>query len=619
MSRRTYPVPNLNLSGGDYIQNKRAKVLFTGTSDLAKTIEQQNGNFPLSTPTGKLKPYQGTYGLSGRSTPNEKTYCLNTSHSYRDLLAITKGKYLITPPNIADTSSILLTDVSKASKLYNGLYYVYNYTTTNALAYMNPGYPVTGSYPTTLGSYVANQIEYSPTSDANQRIITDPSYTITYTSQSCILNPREGRGISINNDYESKFSFNRTINLDLLTGFQYPVKFSLDYDSGDCINSNNDMQSKYANPVVPPPPPPPEVYYNAGGFETDQAIIAWSTDGAVWNASNNGNTIFSGAVRSIKYGGTGFWVAVGNGINVVAKSFDGKAWIASTPPNPLQNLNNILTAGYGVVPVLNPVVGVATRWIVVGQGSPNTIAYSNNNAVVWNIASSTDPSLNNPFGIDGEGSAVATNNIDKVIAVGYGSSNTIPGNITMVESSNGGQSWSVVNSSPFGQFRRPYTIIYGNSRWLAGGEASNSFLDSQSPIHYSDNNGVSWLAALSSPEGYGGQCFDIAYRGSSPNDGKANYVAVGQGLFGRNLNGHAFYSFDGIVWYTTYNIPVTPLRSVTYYAGVAGGTWVVVGLDFYNNYTKSFYSTDGITWFPSPNFNGLFRNGSLSVGSVSGI
>ena len=249
MSRRTYPVPNVNLSGGDYIQNKRAKVLFTGTSDLAKTIEEQNGNFPLSTPTGKLKPYQGTYGLSGRSSSlNEQSYCLNTSHSYRDLLAITKGKYLITPPNIADTSTILLTDVSKARKLYNGLYYVYNYNTTNALSYMNPGYPVTGGYPATLGSYVANQIEYSPTSDANQRIITDPSYIITYTSQSCILNPREGRGISINNDYESKFSFNRTINLDLLTGFQYPVKFSLEYDSGDCINSNNDMQTKYALP-----------------------------------------------------------------------------------------------------------------------------------------------------------------------------------------------------------------------------------------------------------------------------------------------------------------------------------------------------------------------------------
>lgn len=30
MSKRTYPVPNKNLSGSDYIQNKRAKQLFQG-------------------------------------------------------------------------------------------------------------------------------------------------------------------------------------------------------------------------------------------------------------------------------------------------------------------------------------------------------------------------------------------------------------------------------------------------------------------------------------------------------------------------------------------------------------------------------------------------------------
>jgi hypothetical protein len=382
------------------------------------------------------------------------------------------------------------------------------------------------------------------------------------------------------------------------------------------------MQSKYANPVVPPPPPPSVVYYNAGGLGTNQAIIAWSTDGAIWNASDNGNTIFNGAVRSIKYGeGTGlnFWVAVGNGINVVARSFDGKAWFASIPSNPLQNLNNILTAGYGVVPVLNPDVGVAIRWIVVGQGSPNTIAYSNNNAVVWSIASSTDPSLNNPFGINGVGSAVASNNIDKVIAVGLGQHPNLS-NINMVQSSDGGLSWSVVNSSPFNVFQTPKTIIYGNSRWLAGGDASNLILES--PIYFSDNNGVNWQNASSSISGglfsAGGVCIDIAYRGSSPNDGKANYVAVGQNLFG--ISGrNQVYSFNGSQWFSVSNTTIGIMRSVTYYAGVSGGTWVIVGDPLSGPYSGSFYSTDGITWFPSPNFNGLFQNGSLSVGSVSGI
>lgn len=244
MSKRTYPVPNKNLSGSDYIQNKRAKQLFSGTSNLAKTIEEQNGNFPLLTPSGRLKPYQGTYGLSGRSTLFEKTYCLNTSHSYRDLLAITKGKYLLTPPNISFESQIQLKDVSNAQKLYNGLYYTYTYNTTNALAYMAPGDP--------SGNYIYdNRIEYNPSTDANQRIIVDPSYVITYSSQSCVLHPSISRGIKINNDYASRYSFNRTINLDLLAGFNYPAKFSLEYETGDCINANNDVQTKYARPSPP--------------------------------------------------------------------------------------------------------------------------------------------------------------------------------------------------------------------------------------------------------------------------------------------------------------------------------------------------------------------------------
>jgi len=243
MSKRTYPIPNKNLSGSDYIQNKRAKQLFSGTSNLAKTIEQQNGNFPLLTPSGKLKPYQGTFGLSGRMNLSEKTYCLNTSHSYGDLLAITKGKYLLTPPNISNQSTILLKDVSESEKLYNGIYYAYIYSnTTNALYYMNP------AYPDPSGNYIANKIQYDITGNANQRIIVDPSYVLSYVSQSCILKNNVSSNIEINNNYESRYSFNRTINLALLSGFNYPSKFSLDYDLDDCINTNNDLQSKYEFP-----------------------------------------------------------------------------------------------------------------------------------------------------------------------------------------------------------------------------------------------------------------------------------------------------------------------------------------------------------------------------------
>jgi hypothetical protein len=279
-SRRTFPVPNKNLSGSDYIANKRAKQLFSGTSNLAKTIEQQNGNFPLLTPLGKLKPYQGTFGLSGRSdtstSPSDKTYCLNTSHSYRDLLSITRGKYLLTPPNVSNQAIIKLHDVNDPTKLYNGIYYVYIYSNTRtALYYMNP------AYPSTPATYTANKIEYDVTGNANERIIVDPSFILHYQSQSCILRPRLSPNIEINNDYDAKYSFNRTINLDLFSGFQYPIKFSLDYDIGDCIDTSNDLQSKYELPSVPYNISPPVI----SGTPTYLVGSTLTTTNGTWGGS----------------------------------------------------------------------------------------------------------------------------------------------------------------------------------------------------------------------------------------------------------------------------------------------------------------------------------------------
>jgi len=351
-SRRTFPVPNKNLSGSDYIANKRAKQLFSGTSNLAKTIEQQNGNFPLLTPLGKLKPYQGTFGLSGRSStsPSDKTYCLNTSHSYCDLLSITRGKYLLTPPNVSDQPVIRLQDVNDPTKLYNGIYYVYIYSnTTNALYYMNPAYPST-----TPATYITNQIEYDVTGNANERIIVDPSFILHYQSQSCILRHKISPNIEINNDYDAKYSFNRTINLDLFSGFQYPIKFSLDYDIGDCIDTSNDLQSKYALPSVPYNITPPvisgtptylvgSILTTTDGYWGGSAIIVyyyqWLRNGAVIpGAFNSSYTIVASDVQEsitcevVGTNSSGFSSALSNSlipsdppVNSVAPSITGIA------------------------------------------------------------------------------------------------------------------------------------------------------------------------------------------------------------------------------------------------------------------------------------------------------
>jgi hypothetical protein len=62
--RRTFVTPTKNTFASDYINNKRSKIKFSGTSNLANTVVQQGGRFPLVTPSGYLKPYQGTYTFS---------------------------------------------------------------------------------------------------------------------------------------------------------------------------------------------------------------------------------------------------------------------------------------------------------------------------------------------------------------------------------------------------------------------------------------------------------------------------------------------------------------------------------------------------------------------------
>jgi hypothetical protein len=603
MSRRTYPIPNKNLSGSEYIQNKRAKQLFSGTSNLAKTIAQQNGNFPLLTPQGKQKPYQGTFGLSGRIETNDKTYCLNTSHSYRDLLAITKGKYLLTPPNISNESIIELKDVSESEKLFNGIYYVYVYSnTTNALYYMNP------PYPDPSGNYISNRIEYDVTGNANQRIIVDPSYVLTYLSQSCILDSIVISNIKINNDPISRNSFNRTINLALLSGFQYPSKFSLEYDDGDCINASNDLQSKYGIPV-PPTPPDSVVYFVAGGQGT---ILAYSSNGSVLNASTNGNNIIKSIVSSIKYNGTTFntWLAVGGNStdpsgNVIAYSTDGKTWTASTYIDPSGNANDIFTNANGVewVESLN-------RWIVVGQGkgaTPRSIIYSSD-ANIWNIGN--DPSGNNPFGASGIGTAVATNNLSspnfKIIAIGRNV------NTNLMVSSTNGIVWSPVATPPaFAPTAIANSIIYGGSTWVVGG---NSGFPASSPIWYSTNNGVTWVASSvgsSFQPNNTGVCNDIAWNGSY-------FVAVGSSIFGLS---NIVYSLNGIQWLPSNDGNLISPLSVTWQASTPTleGRWVVVGSAIGIQNGNIMFSTNGIEWTRSLNSSSIFSNSVVSVGSTTNI
>jgi hypothetical protein len=231
--RRTFHTPTLNNSSSDYINNLRAKVKFSGTSDLANNVVLQNNVFPLRKPNGRLKPYQGTYGFS-RVASNP--CCLNTSRSYRDLLDITKGKYLLTPPNPVGQNITI--NMIEPSQLYNGTYFDYSYNgiNTNILYH---------AYDASLNVIIFNEL-----TTADQWIHVDPSYQIFYDGEACLKDTPFFKNISLNQNPQAKKNIDRLLNLNLLNGFSYPSKFSLSYQPQDCLNANNILQP---SPSMPPP------------------------------------------------------------------------------------------------------------------------------------------------------------------------------------------------------------------------------------------------------------------------------------------------------------------------------------------------------------------------------
>lgn len=241
--RRSFATPTKNSFASDYINNKKAKVKFSGTSDLASTVAQQGGMLPLVTPSGHLKPYQGTYGFSSSTSVQgapPSTYCLNQCRSYSDYLDITKGKYLLTPPN--PTTSCIKTDqVAFIDDLFSGsLLESSGYTGVAESMVFNNSLAGGPTGPTGT----VNRIIYNTSTSANQFIRVDPSYNLFYEKKGCLISSKSIfiDKVKVIQSSNAQREVDRLLNMDLYNGFNYPSKFSLSYNSNECINSNNDLQ-----------------------------------------------------------------------------------------------------------------------------------------------------------------------------------------------------------------------------------------------------------------------------------------------------------------------------------------------------------------------------------------
>ena len=246
--RRTFITPTKNRFASDYINNKRAKVKYAGTSDLASTVAQQGGMLPLVTPSGHLKSYQGTYGFSSSTSVQgapPSTYCLNQSRSYRDYLDITRGKYLLTPPNPTN-ECIKTNQLVYISQLFSGTLLESNHYTgvAESMVFNNS---ITGgpSGPTgTVNRIIYNTPALTSNLSVNQFIHVDPSYNLFYNKNSCLISSQSifMDKVSVLNNSTAQREADRFLNMELTNGFNFPSKFALNYNQDECINASNDIQ-----------------------------------------------------------------------------------------------------------------------------------------------------------------------------------------------------------------------------------------------------------------------------------------------------------------------------------------------------------------------------------------
>jgi hypothetical protein len=317
--------------------------------------------------------------------------------------------------------------------------------------------------------------------------------------------------------------------------------------------------------------------------------IAYSYNGINWNTYTNSTAKIASKGNCIafnnrrKYSITvpqNMWIAVGNGSNTIAYSYDGLSWTGI--------LNEIFTIGLGVS-------WNGKIWVAVGQGISNSIAYSYN-GIDWSGVNNSKSNIFDNYGgsVEWNGSmwiAVGTNNntiaysyngLDwsgvnnsKSIFSNYG--NNIRWNGTMwVATGNGinsiaysynGFDWSGVNNSN-NIFTNGYGIDWNGTMWVADGSGNNS-------IAYS-YDGINWSGVTNSKSIFSGFGSNIKWNGSM-------WVAVGNGT------NTIAYSYNGLDWT---GIGTTIFSSYGRNISWNGIMWIALG----NSTNRIAYSYNGINW-----------------------
>ena len=270
--------------------------------------------------------------------------------------------------------------------------------------------------------------------------------------------------------------------------------------------------------------------------------IAYSYDGLIWIPVLKNNLIFTSGKKI--YFNENVYVAVGNGNYSIAYSVDGISWTG------VPNSNSIFTTGHNVI--YNGKI-----WIAVGEGS-NTIAYSND-GIVW---TGLGDSIFTLKGLD------LDYNNDGLLAVGEGS-NTLA-------YSNDGISWTGRGSDTF--TTRGNSVVWAEDKWVTVGENGGT------KVLYFSYDGINFINQNTYPVSSNKTYI-------AKNNPTVGYLKFQQPCLslGYLYNGNSIsYSNDGIFWTAV----GTKLFNTAYNASWNGKMWIAVG----SGDNTIAYSYNGIDW-----------------------
>ena len=545
--KHIFQKPTPDIDSSDRTQQLRSKTIYAGTVDLARHLVKGN--------TSLYNTYTGPYEIVTQAGNSN----LVASHSYDDLLSITKGKVLLNQlPLNANSRDYYQKNFAKGQMCegnYNQFdpkFVISNKCENSVLVYDigSTGFAGPSAYKTNGGYIGTTGPTGSTGSSNNTRIFVDPNNC--FYSDPCLLNASYTRFVSpglTGNTGPARFNAQQIISSDQYRGFSYPMSnFNLTCSQP---NLNQEVGPLFCSPEIPAPNPPnppapnpnPLIVAVGSGPNT----IATSQDGITW--SELGNTTFSANGFHVAWNGS-TWVAVGNGSITIATSINGTNWI------PRSSHSSIFNTCFAVAS------NGSNTWVALGQGT-NSIAISTDNGVTWT-------GLGDTIFYSGGGNAGVAYGSNMWVAVGEGT-NTIA-------TSSDGIHWNGLGNTIIDQGAG---VAYGSNLWVAvgGGGLGNKIVTS--------SNGIDWNSSASGNSIFINACMGIAWNGSNL------WVAVGGGL---DSKGRIATSSDGMNWISSNN------GSTIFNDGCSGVAWnsslqlwVAVGGGGGINYVIA-TSSDGVNW-----------------------